>query len=295
MSAVPASTTPVVVAERQPDGLFRSALRLWRTRIGVLIVLLLVATAVLGPYIAPHSPTAFVGDPASGRAPGVVFGTDMLGQDVWSRFLNGGRSILLLAAASTVLGVTLGALVGMLAAYSRGKLDDVLMRLMDVILAFPQIMLALVAISTVGPSAWIIIGAVGFTTMPRVARVVRGAAVPVVERDFVSAAEALGEPRLRILVREVLPNVTSPLLVEMTLRLTFSIGLIAGLAFLGFTTDPNAPDWGLMINENNALLTIQAWGVVLPTIAIALLTVGTGLVGDGLARASIGIERGKGD
>jgi peptide/nickel transport system permease protein len=127
-----------------------------------------------------------------------------------------------------------------------------------------------------------------------VARVTRGAAQPIVERDFVAAAEALGVPRARILLREVLPNIMSPLMVEANLRLTYSIGLIASLAFLGFTPNPNGADWGLMIQENRiALGTSQPWGVILPMAAIALLTIGTGLVGDGFARAAAGIDRGK--
>ena len=118
-----------------------------------------------------------------------------------SRFLWGGREILVLAALATAFGLVLGAIIGLLAAYSRNWLDEVLMRAMDVILAFPQIMLALVAIATVGPKAWLIVLAVGLTTLPRVARVTRGAAQPIVERDFVAAAEALGVPRIRILGR----------------------------------------------------------------------------------------------
>jgi peptide/nickel transport system permease protein len=169
------------------------------------------------------------------------------------------------------------------------------MRSMDVILAFPQIMLALVVIATVGPKGWLIVLAVGLTTMPRVARVIRGAALGVADRDFVQAAEALGESRTRILASEILPNVTSPLLVEASLRETYAVGLIAALAFLGFAPNPNAADWGLMINENATALSVQPWGVVLPAAAIALLTIGTGLLGDGLARASIGIDRGRGD
>jgi peptide/nickel transport system permease protein len=273
--------------------LYRTALGLWRTRIGMALVVLLVLVAAVGPFFAPHSPTDFVGvapnSPPSSKA---LFGTDHIGQDVWSRFLWGGREILVMAAFATVLGLVTGAAVGLTAAYSRNKLDDVLMRAMDVILAFPQIMLALVAIATVGPQAWLIVLTVGLTTMPRVARVTRGAAQPIVERDFVAAAEALGLPRVRILLREVLPNILSPLLVEANLRLTYSIGLIASLAFLGFTANPNGADWGLMIQENQlALGTNQPWGVVLPMIAIALLTVGTGLVGDGFARAAAGIDR----
>jgi peptide/nickel transport system permease protein len=296
--AAEAAVTPepeAITARRPAGALLRSALRLWRTRIGLALVLVLVAVAVFGPFFAPYDPTKFVGVPNSGPSGTARFGTDHIGQDVWSRFLWGGREVLAMAVASTAIGLVLGAAVGLVAAYSRNILDDVLMRGMDVILAFPQIMLALVAIATVGPKAWLIVLAVGLTTMPRVARVCRGAAQPIVERDFVAAAEALGVPRLRILLSEVLPNIVSPLMVEANLRLTYSIGLIAGLAFLGFAPNPNGADWGLMIQENQLALVVQPWGVVLPVVAIALLTIGTGLVGDGIARAAVGIDRGRGD
>jgi peptide/nickel transport system permease protein len=166
------------------------------------------------------------------------------------------------------------------------------MRALDVILSFPQVLLSLVVISMFGPSNVLIICTVGLSTTPRIARIIRGAAISVVERDFISAAEALGETRKRVVFSEVLPNVTSSLLVEMNLRLTYSVGLIASLAFLGFTPEPNAANWGLMIQENRVALTEQPWGVILPTVALALMTIGTGLVGDGLSRVSAGIDRG---
>jgi peptide/nickel transport system permease protein len=286
---------PEVITARRPAGaLLRSSMRLWRTRVGVVLVVVLVFIALFGPFFAPHSPTDFVGAPNTGPSDAARFGTDHIGQDVWSRFLWGGREVLGMAVAATVIGLTLGGMVGFVAAYSRNILDDILMRGMDVILAFPQIMLALVAIATVGPSTWLLILAVGLTTMPRVARVARGAAQPIVERDFVAAAEALGVSRLRILLGEVMPNTLSPLLVEANLRLTYSIGLIAALAFLGFSPNPNGADWGFMIQENRLALVSQPWGVVLPMMAIALLTIGTGLVGDGIARAAIGIDRSRG-
>jgi peptide/nickel transport system permease protein len=286
---------PEVITARRPTGaLLRSATRLWRTRVGLVLVVLLVFVALFGPLFAPHSPTDFVGAPNTGPSDAARFGTDHIGQDVWSRFLWGGREVLGMAVAATAIGLSLGGIVGLVAAYSRNILDDILMRAMDVILAFPQIMLALVAIATVGPSTWLIILTVGLTTMPRVARVARGAAQPIVERDFVAAAEALGVPRLRILLGEVMPNTLSPLLVEANLRLTYSIGLIAALAFLGFSPNPNGADWGFMIQENRLALVSQPWGVVLPMMAIALLTIGTGLVGDGIARAAIGIDRSRG-
>jgi len=294
----PAAAAPPIAAlvrrrqTRPLTLLLRRSLRQRRTQIGVTLVLLLVGTAVIGPLFAPHPPAAFAGAPYAHPSSGALLGTDNLGRDVLSRFLWGGRSILGLSAAATAIGLLLGVSIGLLAAYSRGLLDDILMRGMDVILAFPSIVLALVAVATVGPKLWLLVLVVGLTTMPRVARVTRGASLEIVERDYVHAAQAMGEPRGRILVGELLPNITSTLLVEASLRLTYSIGLIAGLSFLGFGLQPPNADWGLMINENRQGLTVQPWGVVMPVIAIALLTIGTSLIGDGVARASAGIERG---
>jgi peptide/nickel transport system permease protein len=294
----PAAAAPPIAAlvrrrqTRPLTLLLRRSLRQRRTQIGVTLVLLLVGTAVIGPLFAPHAPAAFAGAPYAHPSSGALLGTDNLGRDVLSRFLWGGRSILGLSAAATAIGLLLGVSIGLLAAYSRGLLDDILMRGMDVILAFPSIVLALVAVATVGPKLWLLVLVVGLTTMPRVARVTRGASLEIVERDYVHAAQAMGEPRSRILVGEILPNITSTLLVEASLRLTYSIGLIAGLSFLGFGLQPPNADWGLMINENRQGLTVQPWGVVMPVIAIALLTIGTSLIGDGVARASAGIERG---
>lgn len=280
-------------ATHQPTTrLLRSALGLWRTRIGLILVGILVGVAFLGRYVAPHSPTAFVGQPNT-RPGNVLFGTDHIGQDVWSRFLWGGAELLVVASLATILGLVLGTVIGLVAAYSRGTLDDILMRAMDVILAFPQIMLALVVVTTLGVTDWLIVLAIGLTTMPRVARITRGAAQPIVERDFVASAEALGVSRPRILLGEILPNILSPLMVEASLRLTYSIAVIAGLAFIGFSADTNGANWGTMINENQLALVSQPWGVVLPVVAITLLTIGTSLVGDGVARAAIGIDRGR--
>jgi peptide/nickel transport system permease protein len=280
------------VLQRRPWlGILRNALRLGRTKIGVGIVALIVALAVFGPLVAPHSPTEFVAIPNSGPSGDAIFGADALGRDVLSRFLHGGLSVLWMAAGATLLGVAIGVGVGLLAAYARNWLDDVLMRTSDVVLAFPQIILALLAVSAIGPKLWLIVIVVGVTHMPRVARVIRGAAQEVVERDFVKAAEAVGEKRSRIIFGELLPNVTSPLLVELGLRMTYSIGLVAAISFLGFGLQPPAADWGLMINENRLSITVQAWSVLLPVLAIGLLTVGTNLVTDGIARAAIGIDR----
>lgn len=291
-----------LVVASKPPGVMRVAMRLWRTRIGLLMAGTMALIALCGRWLAPYGEQEFVGKAfqlpgelrqASGTD--TVFGTGDLGFDVWTRFLFGGRPVLIAAVAATALALVIGTTIGLLAAYDRGRLDTVLMRIMDVILSLPQVIMALVLISIFNPSMKLIILTVGITTVPRIARVVRGAAVSVVERDFVSAAEALGESRWRIIRSELLPNVTSPLLVEANLRLTFAIGLIAGLGFLGFVPDPGAANWGLMIDEHRGKLRgwDQPWGSVLPIIAIALLTVGTGLIADGISRASAGIDRGR--
>jgi peptide/nickel transport system permease protein len=286
--ASPTQQRPVVL-------LLRRAWQQTRTKVGVSTVLLLVGIAVVGPFVAPHSPSEFVAAPYAHPSSSAWLGTDNLGRDVLTRFLWGGRSVLGLALAATALGLALGVTIGLVAAYAQPAADDLLMRAMDVILAFPSLVLALVAVATVGPQLWLLVLVVGITTAPRVSRVTRGSSVEIVERDFVKAAEAMGESRRKILLGEILPNVASPLLVEASLRLTYSIGLIAALSFLGFGLQPPAADWGLMINENRQGLTIQPWGVIAPVLAIALLTIGTSLIGDGVARASAGIERGGGE
>ena len=285
-------STADLFVDEQPPGLIRQAMKLRRTQIGITLSLLLIAVALIGPFVAPFGSTEYVDMPNTLSVPGTLLGTDYFGQDVLSRFLFGGRTILILAVIATTIGITLGTTLGLTAAYLRGRYDEIIMRALDVILSFPQVLLSLVVISMFGPSNVLIICTVGLSTTPRIARIIRGAAISVVERDFISAAEALGETRKRVVFAEVLPNVTSSLLVEMNLRLTYSVGLIASLAFLGFTPEPNAANWGLMIQENRVALTEQPWGVILPTVALALMTIGTGLVGDGLSRVSAGIDRG---
>lgn len=284
------------VAASKPPGVLKVAFRLWRTRVGALIALVLMIIAIFGRYIAPYGEQKGISkafQPAAKTRLPSRFGSAKLGHDVWTRFLYGGRPILIAAILSTILALVVGTIIGLAAAYNRRKLDGFLMRVMDIILAMPQVITALVVLSMLGAETYLIILTVGFSTVPRIARVVRGAAVSVVERDFIGAAEALGESRVRILFSELLPNVAAPLLVEANLRLTFSIGLISGISFLGFTPDLGAANWGLMINENRQGIIANHWGVTLPVVAVALLTIATGLIGDGISRAAAGLDRQK--
>ncbi len=186
---------PPSLRQRQWIQVLRVASRLTRTRIGLGIVTLMVLIAIFGPVVAPHSPTAFVALPNTGSSSHALFGADYIGRDIFSRFLYGGRTVIGLAVLTTALGVSLGVLIGLTAAYSGGIVDEVLMRGCDVFLAFPQILFALLLVAALGPKLWLLVLAIAITHAPRVARVMRGAALQIVERDFVKAAEAVGEKR----------------------------------------------------------------------------------------------------
>jgi peptide/nickel transport system permease protein len=254
-----------------------------RLVVGIVITLVITLLAIIGPWLAPYGENDIVGKPFTNE--GSILGTDYLGQDVWSRVLAGGGSILMISVLATLLGMVVGVIIGVVAAYAGGWLDEGLMRLNDVALAFPQILLALLVLAAVDqPEWWMIVLLVGLSHAPRVARVARGVAIGIVSRDFVTSAEALGESRLRVIMAEVLPNMNAPLLAEAGLRLTFSIGMVAGIGFLGFATDPGAADWGQMLNENRLALLVQPWGVLAPVIVIGIFTVGTNLMADGIAQ-----------
>ena len=182
----------------------------------------------------------------------------------------------------------------MVAAYSRNLLDDVIMRTLDVLYAFPYIVLVLLFVSLLGSHVWLIVLLVALGWVPGVARTTRGITLEACTREFVEAAEVLGVPRRTILRREVLPNLTTPLLVEFALRLTWAVGVIAALSFLGFGVQPPASDWGLMINENRNGLVVNPWGVLAPIACIAVFAIGTNLLADGIARTIAGTDRGTG-
>ncbi len=254
--------------------------------VGLTIVGLIVLMAVLGPLIKPDTATQFVGVPFAEPSGGHLLGTDTLGRDVLSRLLDGGWVLLLMAVSATIIGVASGALAGIAAAYIGGISDGVIMRSVDVLLAFPQIVFALMLVSLYGPKLWLIVFAVGLSHGPQVARVIRAATLDISERDFVRAAELNGLNRWRVMLFEITPNLVTPLTVEVGLRLTYSIVIISGLAFLGFGQSPPAANWGLMINENRIGLELNPWATLAPAAVIALLTIGMNTLTDAIARAA---------
>lgn len=271
--------------------LARETLRKRRTQVGLLATGVVLVIAIFGPLMTSTSPTALVGTPYGGAAKGLPFGSDFLGRDVWSRFLHGGLRLLLVSLLATVIGVVAGAVLGLVAGYARKRVDETIMRALDIILSFPAIILALLFVTAVGNKWWLVAVTIGASHAPRVARVTRGATVALIEQDYVRYAEGIGVPRRQILFSDLLPNVTAPLTVEFGLRVSYSVAIVAALAYLGFGTNPPNPDWGVMIYENQLGITVNIWGVLLPVIAIALLTIGLNLITDGFGQAVAGIDR----
>jgi peptide/nickel transport system permease protein len=253
---------------------------------GLCLTASVLSLVAVGPFVTQNSPIDFIGAPFEPPSSYALLGTDIVGRDVLARVLSGGTVILSLSALATFLGVAAGGMLGIGAGYFRGAIDDVIMRLLDVLLAFPQTILALLFVSVLGSSFWLITLLVAAIHTPQVARVIRAAALRVAGEDFVTFARGIGTSPLKIMAREIAPNVLGPLLVETGLRFTYSIALIAGLSFLGLAQEPPAANWGVMVNENRIGLLQNPWPVVVPILLIAMLTVGVNLLTDAYSRWS---------
>jgi len=258
-------------------------------RAGVALGALVLLIAVFGPFFAPHSPTALVGAPFSAPSAHFPLGTDFLGRDVLSRVLCGGRTVIELAMSATVLGYLGGLTIGLLTGYNRGLAGNALMRIVDVLLAFPPILFLLVLATGAGPSPEALVIGVAITHVPSIARIVRAATLQVAHRGYVEAAVARGERTRYILRREIAPNVLQAIFADLGVRLTWSILLVASVNFLGLGLQPPQADWALMISENREGLAIQPWAVVVPGLLIALLTIACNLVADAIAE-SLGVS-----
>ncbi|MFT4085400.1 MAG: ABC transporter permease [Nocardioides sp.] len=276
----------------QMSRLLRSTVSSRTGLIGLILVVLIVAIAFLGPLVRPDDPTAIVGTPFAGPSGSHLLGTDNLGRDTLSRFLVGGRTILLLSFCATLAGVVLGTAFGLIAGYLRGWVGQVIMRVLDIVLSFPPLLLALLFMSVVGPKWWILLICVAATHVPPVARVVESAVLALVSRGFVEYAEMIGVSRRRIMSRDLLVNITAPVMVQMGIRTAYSIGFIGALAYLGFGAQPPAADWGTMIQENQINLISAPLPVVAPILALALVSIGVNFLSDAFGRAA-GIDLGK--
>jgi len=270
----------------------REALSTVRGKVGAVLAIVVLAIACAGPFVPGQDPLALVDTPfAAPGGPAGALGADVLGRSVLARTLHGGYQLLILAIVATAAAVLLGAFLGVSAAYRRGKYEAVVMRGVDVVLALPQLIFVLLLVSVAGAGMWLVLVAVALSQAPQVARVVHGAAQDVCERDFVKAVALWGVPPRKVISRQVLPNLVTPLMVETGLRLSYSIIVIAGINFLGFGVTPPDPNWGVMINENRIGLGLNPWAVVAPAIILAVLSVGTNTFTDAVARANLGEAR----
>lgn len=249
-------------------------------KVGLALLSAVLLVAVAGPLVAPHDPSTPIGLPGEPPSSGAPLGTDGLGRDVLSRVLHGGLTVIGLGLAAAVFSYLGGLAIGLAAGYSRRMLDAFLMRGMDVLLAFPPLLFALVLVTGAGTSVGVLIVAVGLVQMPGISRIVRAATLEVSVRGYVEAAVARGERVPAILGREILPNITGPVVADFGLRFTYAIIIIASMNFLGLGLTPPAADWGLMVAENRQFISLNLWGVLAPAIMLALLTVSVNLVGD---------------
>ncbi len=211
-----------------------------------------------------------------------LLGTDEFGRDVFSRIIRGATNSLRIGLLSVALATVLGTLLGTVAGYLGGRTDNIIMRVMDLFFAFPAILLAMAIVAALGPGANNTILAISVVYMPIFARVARGPVLSVKAMEFVTAARCIGAGDERILARHILPNITAPLIVQISLALSWSILTEAGLSFLGLGAQPPEPSWGSMLSEARSLLELAPWMAVYPGVAIMLCVLGFNLLGDGL-------------
>ncbi|WP_324670431.1 ABC transporter permease [Geochorda subterranea] len=249
---------------------------------GLMLTLLATASGILAPWLAPYPPEQI--NPLNRlQAPSAVhpFGTDELGRDVLSRVLFGARLSLSVGALVVILSTSLGTICGLLAGYFR-YLDSPIMRVMDGLMALPDLLLAIALMAALGPNMGNVVIALGIVYTPRVARVVRSAVLIVREREYVQAAQALGASSTRVILRHVLPNAASPLIVQASFTFAFSVLGEASLSFLGVGVPPGVPSWGNILAGGRQYMTVAPWIAWFPGLAIVLTVLGLNLLGDGL-------------
>jgi peptide/nickel transport system permease protein len=265
--------TPVYRRSRVPATL------IW----GATIVLVVLALAIAAPWIAPY-PYDEMQVMVRLKPPSFAhwFGTDDYGRDVLSRTLIGARLSLLMGLGATAFCLLVGVPIGLYAGYQRGRVDEAVMRTMDVLMSFPPILLGLLVLSVTPPALWKTILAVGVVYVPAIVRLARAVTLELAQEEFVLAARARGDGPAYILLREILPNAWPPIAVEGSLRVTFAILLGAALSFLGMGAQPPSSDWGLMISEARAFVDRAPWIALAPGIAMCVTVIGVNLLGDGL-------------
>lgn len=259
-------------------------------KFGLLIILLYVAVALLAPLLAPYGETQVVGEGFAPWSGEFLLGTDNLGRDMFSRLVYGARNTLGIAFLTTTLAFLLGGLSGLVAAIKGGWVDQGLSRVVDILMAIPQLIFALLILSVVGTNATSLVLVIALLDSTRVFRLARAVAMTVVVQDFVEAARLRGEGLWWLVTREVLPNAAAPLIAEFGLRFCFVFLFISALSFLGLGIQPPTADWGSMVRDNAVLITFGDVSPLLPALAVALITVSVNFVVDWMLHKSSGLK-----
>jgi len=269
--------------------------QLWRNKTaiaGLVILIIFVMAAIFAPLLSPHDPLETslydqLKPPMwyEGGSSKNVLGTDDLGRDTLSRIIYGARVSLTVAVVSVGIAFFWGVMLGCISGYYKGRIDNIIMRIMDMILAFPYLLLAIVVVAYLGPSLQNAMMAIGVTYVPRFARIVRGSVLEECEKDYVMAARSIGAANFRIIFLAILPNCLGPLIVQTTLSMASAILDAAALSFLGLGAQPPTPEWGAMISRSRSLILRASWVMTFPGIAILLAVLGFNLLGDGLRDA----------
>jgi len=263
--------------------------RLLKSRIGIAglgIIIMLLLVAIFAPYIAPYGPSE-TNILARYKAPSSehLLGTDEMGRDILSRIIYGSRISLQVGLVSVALALVVGVTAGVLAGFYGGKIDMVIMRFMDIMLAFPSILLAIGIVAILGPRLQNAMLAIGIINVPRFARIVRSSVLSIKETEYISAARALGAGDIRIIFKHLLPNAMAPLIVQTTLSIATAILEAAALSFLGLGAQPPSPEWGAMLSDARSSLQKAPWVATFPGLAIVFGVLGFNLLGDGLRDA----------
>jgi peptide/nickel transport system permease protein len=271
--------------EARPSSAWRTIIGSVEGRIGLVLGVIMLALIAFGRFFAPYDPTEqLVGPQTTNPSSEHLLGSDNLGRDVFSRFLAGGDTILVVPLIAVALAFLAGGGLGMLGGYLRGWPDALITRTFDLLLTLPPLLLVLVIIAGLGTSRLVLVVTVALVFLPRMGRVVRGATQAVVTNDYVAAAQARGERTGAIVVREVLPNVAAPAIADFALRITYAVIFVSTLNFLGLGAQPPEPDWGLMVAESRAFIAVAPWATLGPAIGIAALSISFNFVADALTR-----------
>ncbi len=253
---------------------------------GTVLMLIMVLSALLAPTIAPFAPDdQGIGDPFAPPSARHLFGTDQFGRDVFSRVAFGGRISLQIGLIAVAIGGGAGLVLGCVAGYLSGWADETVMRIIDIMLAFPGILLAIAVVVVLGPSLYNLMIAVGVGAIPTFSRVVRASVLEAKERDYVTAARAMGISDFKIVARHILPNIMAPFIVLATLDVATAILSGTALSYLGMGAKPPTPEWGLMLSDGRDFIRNAWWVGTFPGLAITITVIGINLLGDGLRDA----------